>query len=985
MRDNAGKTILAEFQICLTSHPIFQVAKVGRIGRGVMQLAKKSIWAAILAGLFLISVFRIGVALADKRVALVIGNSNYQNVPKLPNPAADASAMAQMFKDAGFSSVDMQIDVTNLEYKRAIRRFEDRAADADIAVVFYAGHGIELRGINYMIPVDAKLADERDAPDEAIVLDRIVEAAEGAKGLRLIIIDACRDNPFKVSMRRQAAQRTISRGLAKVEPQGGETLIAYAAKAGSTAEDGNGRHSPLTTALLDNLTVPGLDVRLAFGRVRDEVLKLTGNRQEPFVYGSLGGGVTALVPQAGEAVEPAAANIKADYELVKEVGSIKAWEVFLGSYKTGFYADLARVQLEKLKANEKVATLEPLPSPAPAPAPVTEEEREWDKIKDATDQRQALEEFIKHHPKSTRAIEAEHRLEILKQIAREQEEKAVAAEWDKIKDTSDQRTLQAFIKRNLGSQLAQNARMRLDTLQQEEKARAEWDKIKGSSDQAAVESFLARHPDSALVPSVQGRLDALQQTAKEQEAKAQGEWGNLKESSDPAALKAFIARFPNSALARDAQSRLETLQQVLREREANAAAEWEKLKGSNDQAALQTFIGRYLNSPFVQKAQKRLDAVQRIAKDEEQKAKADWEKLKNSRDQAALQSFIARHASSPLLPDAQSRLADLQRIAKGEEDKARAEREAAQKRAEEEWDSVNNSTDQVALQRFIKGNPGSPLAVTAQRLLETLAQEQEEKARVEWDKIKDSTDQAAFQSFIAGNPNSPLVARAQSRLETIQQIDRKQQAKARADWDKIKDSNDPGAMQSFIVRYPKSPLGAEAQARLESLRQAVEANDEAAQTEWEKIKDSADQTVLSSFIARYPGSSVTPNAQSRLRNLLIRTAQAELSRLGCFLGEADGTMNTETQSSISRYFSRRGRRTSQVAVTESFVSELRSQKSRVCPLECGSGLKAEGDTCVADTKPSTPTASTKEDEVQRKPKIAHGPVRQELRQGDRRT
>ena len=140
---------------------------------------------------------------------------------------------------------------------------EDQAADADIAVVFYAGHGIELHGADTMIPVDAKLADQRDAPDEAIVLDRIVEAAEGAKGLRLIIIDACRDNPFKVSMRRQAAQRTISRGLAKIEPQGGETLIAYAAKA---AGPDDGRHSPLTTALLDNLTVPGLDMRLAFGR-----------------------------------------------------------------------------------------------------------------------------------------------------------------------------------------------------------------------------------------------------------------------------------------------------------------------------------------------------------------------------------------------------------------------------------------------------------------------------------------------------------------------------------------------------------------------------------------------------------------------------------------------------------------------------------------------------------------------------------------------
>ena len=110
--------------------------------------------------------------------------------------------------------------------------------------------------------------------------------------------------PFSVSMKRHVATRSASRGLAKVEPQTSDTLIAYAARAGSTAEDGKGEHSPMTTALLHNLTVPGLDIRLAFGLIRDEVVKITNNRQEPFVYGSLGGGIISLVPQPSQPISP---------------------------------------------------------------------------------------------------------------------------------------------------------------------------------------------------------------------------------------------------------------------------------------------------------------------------------------------------------------------------------------------------------------------------------------------------------------------------------------------------------------------------------------------------------------------------------------------------------------------------------------------------------------------------------------------------------
>jgi uncharacterized caspase-like protein len=309
-------------------------------------------WAAVIGGAILSMVLAPGCALAEKRVALIVGNSTYQSVPQLPNPSGDASAVARMFKDAGFDSVDVQLDVGNLEFKRSIRKFEAMADQADIAVIYYAGHGLEIGGTNYLIPIDARLASDRDADDEAIPLERLVSSTDGAKRLRLVILDACRDNPFVSKMRRERANRAITSGLSKVEPTSTDTLIAYAAKAGSTADDGNGQHSPFTSALLKNLTVPGLDVRLAFGRVRDDVLKSTGNRQEPFVYGSLGGETMALVPQAAKPAD-SEAGARVDYELAAQIGTKEAWDSFLASHPTGLYANLARAQNNKLSAAQE--------------------------------------------------------------------------------------------------------------------------------------------------------------------------------------------------------------------------------------------------------------------------------------------------------------------------------------------------------------------------------------------------------------------------------------------------------------------------------------------------------------------------------------------------------------------------------------------------------------------------------------------------------
>jgi uncharacterized caspase-like protein len=314
-------------------------------------------WPGFRPGFFLAAALLLlcQPAFAEKRVALVLGNAIYQSVPPLSNPTNDGALMATTFKKAGFDVVEARFDLSAVDTRRVLRDFEDRARDADIAVIYYAGHGIEVDGTNYLIPVDARLERDTDIYDEAFSLDRILVAVEPAKQLRLVILDACRDNPFARAMKRSIASRSVGRGLAKIEPMSPNTLIAYSAKAGSTAQDGDGKNSPFTIALSQHLTTPGLDVRKAFGFVRDDVLKSTGNRQEPFVYGSLGGNDVALVPQRDAPAQPAPnsqVEIRHDYELALQVGNKAAMNAFIAQHPDGFYTSLAKLQLEKIAAEE---------------------------------------------------------------------------------------------------------------------------------------------------------------------------------------------------------------------------------------------------------------------------------------------------------------------------------------------------------------------------------------------------------------------------------------------------------------------------------------------------------------------------------------------------------------------------------------------------------------------------------------------------------
>jgi tetratricopeptide (TPR) repeat protein len=222
-------------------------------------------------------------AALGRRVALVIGNARYRIGP-LQNPVNDAAAVAGMLRDTLGFKVILRLDLGFEGFRAALRDFAHETAGAGLAMVYFAGHGTEVNGKNFLIPVDATLNRAGDLDLEAIALDTVIAQLAGATTLKLVILDACRNNPFPLA----GAARGTSRGLSRVEPDE-NTLVMYAARDGTTADDGVGRsHSPFTEALLKHIATPGLEIQYLFREVRDDVLAATGRIQQPHVYGTLG-------------------------------------------------------------------------------------------------------------------------------------------------------------------------------------------------------------------------------------------------------------------------------------------------------------------------------------------------------------------------------------------------------------------------------------------------------------------------------------------------------------------------------------------------------------------------------------------------------------------------------------------------------------------------------------------------------------------------
>ena len=249
--------------------------------------ATRAVKQLVLAVLASVVLAVPAVVFADGRVALVVGNSTYANIGRLPNPENDAADISSALRRLGFE-VTTEFDADRVELTEALRAFTRRSAGADVSLVFYAGHGIEMDGVNYLVPVDARLERDVDVRYETVTLEDLLASTLGAS-LRLVILDACRNNPLARSMQRTVARRSVSGGSfgnLSDELLGDETLVAYAAAAGTTAADGRGRNSPYTAALLSHLEQP-LEIGLLFRRVRAQVLSSTNGQQRPHEYQSL--------------------------------------------------------------------------------------------------------------------------------------------------------------------------------------------------------------------------------------------------------------------------------------------------------------------------------------------------------------------------------------------------------------------------------------------------------------------------------------------------------------------------------------------------------------------------------------------------------------------------------------------------------------------------------------------------------------------------
>jgi len=325
---------------------------------------------AVLAALYL-SVFA-APAIADNRVALVIGNGAYAHVPHLPNPSHDAEDVAAALKRTGFETI-VGLDLDQAGMQDAAIRFARAARTADVAMFYYSGHALQFAGVNYMVPVDAQLHDEADLRRMTRV-DEVVADLQQAKNLRILVLDSCRDNPFADELKRSIGvtrSTSIGRGLAKIDsPEG--MIVAYATQAGRTAEDGDGRNSPYTAAFLRNVEA-NEEIGTIFRRISADVYQSTRRTQLPELSLSLIGEfylngksqVTAAPATIPAPVDPCSAA-ESHWKSAETIGTIDVYQDHLARFPHCTFAALAKARIESLKS--KVAVVAP-PVPPTSSAP----------------------------------------------------------------------------------------------------------------------------------------------------------------------------------------------------------------------------------------------------------------------------------------------------------------------------------------------------------------------------------------------------------------------------------------------------------------------------------------------------------------------------------------------------------------------------------------------------------------------------------------
>ena len=302
-------------------------------------------------------------ALAGKRVALVIGNSDYA-LATLANPRNDADDVAAALQRLQFEVAERK-DLAVREFDQTIDEFIPRAKDADVALFFFSGHGVQIDKRGYLAPTDVKAESESSALRELVAIQEVVSRIENAAKASVIVLDACRDSPLQERFRRIATERNKAlvppKGLPPVSIVGSNTLVVYATVPGETASDGSGRNSPFTTALLTNIETPGLEIELMFKHVTADVLSATGGKQQPERLSRLQNELILQPASAETKLQSPVSEAEREWAKIKDLKDVATFEAFRKQYGAAnpLYDRLASQQIEKLK-REQTAAISPL-------------------------------------------------------------------------------------------------------------------------------------------------------------------------------------------------------------------------------------------------------------------------------------------------------------------------------------------------------------------------------------------------------------------------------------------------------------------------------------------------------------------------------------------------------------------------------------------------------------------------------------------------
>ena len=430
---------------------------------------------------------------ADHRVAFVVGNSHYKNSSyNLENPDNDARAVAAKLKALGFDTVEAY-DYDLEQFGQALQKFSSHAQNADAVLFYYAGHAMQLEGKNYLMPVDADPKTAFQAKHQMINLDEVHNALDRSSGVKIMILDACRDNPMA---KRIYANRSLGgdRGLARVDVAQG-LITFYAAAPGDVASDGQGGHSPFTKALLDHIGDAGVDIIDMFRLVSDEVKTNTGGRQTPNID-------MISAPTSFFLVSPEFA-----WDKIKDSHNPDIFRRFIERYPNSAQALIAKEQYDKFKA-ENDAKLH------------------WETIRNLKDP-EAFRDFIKQYPNS-----------VLSDFAHKRLTQLAANGWDQIKSSNDPDDFRTFADQFPDSVESPLAQKRGDELR---RAAETWNRIKESGNLDEFRQFVERYPNSAQMRLAQRQYQELKAATEN--------WDRIKYSNNPNDFRKFIRSHPLSANA----------------------------------------------------------------------------------------------------------------------------------------------------------------------------------------------------------------------------------------------------------------------------------------------------------------------------------------------------------------------------------------------------------------------------------------------------